>query len=64
MKETVIQVQHLSKKYRLGEIGTGALSQDIERWWKMRVMGQEDPFLKVITPGIVLMDDLRSYSKS
>ncbi len=47
MKETVIQVQHLSKKYRLGEIGTGALSQDIERWWKMRVMGQEDPFLKV-----------------
>jgi lipopolysaccharide transport system ATP-binding protein len=47
VKETVIQVQHLSKKYRLGEIGTGALSQDIERWWKMRVMGQEDPFLKV-----------------
>lgn len=49
MKETVIQVQHLSKKYRLGEIGTGSLSQDMERWWKMRVMGQEDPFLKVGT---------------
>lgn len=47
MKETAIQVRNLSKKYRLGEVGTGSLSQDVERWWKMRILGQEDPFLKI-----------------
>jgi lipopolysaccharide transport system ATP-binding protein len=47
VKETAIQVRNLSKKYRLGEVGTGSLSQDVERWWKMRILGQEDPFLKI-----------------
>lgn len=47
MKKTAIQVRNLSKKYRLGEVGTGSLSQDVERWWKMRILGQEDPFLKI-----------------
>lgn len=42
-----IKVENLSKLYRLGEIGTGTLSRDIERWFKMSVLGQEDPFLKI-----------------
>jgi lipopolysaccharide transport system ATP-binding protein len=44
---TAIQVTNLSKLYRLGEIGTGTISRDLERWFKMRIRGQEDPFLKI-----------------
>ena len=43
----VIQVSNLSKIYRLGEIGTGTISRDLERWYKMKIRGQEDPFLKI-----------------
>jgi lipopolysaccharide transport system ATP-binding protein len=43
---TAIKTENLSKIYRLGEIGTGTISRDLERWWaKMR--GKEDPFLKI-----------------
>lgn len=44
---SVIQISNLSKIYRLGEIGTGSLSRDLERWYKMRIKGEEDPFLKI-----------------
>ena len=44
---TAIKVENLSKIYRLGEIGTGTISRDLERWFKMRVLQQEDPFLKI-----------------
>jgi lipopolysaccharide transport system ATP-binding protein len=43
---TAIQVEKLSKIYRLGEIGTGTLSHDLQRWWA-GVRGKEDPFLKI-----------------
>jgi lipopolysaccharide transport system ATP-binding protein len=46
MAETVIQLEDISKQYRLGQIGTGTISHDINRWWhKMR--GKEDPYLKI-----------------
>ena len=46
MSNTVIKVEHLSKQYRLGEVSTGTLSHDINRWWyKMR--GKEDPYIKI-----------------
>jgi len=41
-----IKVENLSKVYQLGEIGTGTLSRDLERYWA-RMMGKEDPFLKI-----------------
>lgn len=41
-----IKVENLSKAYYLGEIGTGTLSRDIERYIA-KVRGKEDPFLKV-----------------
>lgn len=44
---TSIKVENLSKLYRLGEIGTGTISKDLDRWFKMKVMGKEDPFLKI-----------------
>lgn len=47
MSDIAIKVENLSKVYRLGEIGTGTLSRDLERWWRMSVLGQEDPFLKI-----------------
>lgn len=41
-----IKVENLSKAYQLGDIGTGTISHDLERFWaKMR--GKEDPFLKI-----------------
>ena len=46
MSNTVIQVENLSKQYRLGTVGTGTISHDINRWWH-KVRGKEDPFLTV-----------------
>lgn len=43
---TAILAEHVSKVYHLGEIGTGTLSRDIERWLA-RVQGKEDPFLRI-----------------
>ena len=46
MSKIAIKVENLSKAYQLGNIGTGTISRDIERWWaKMR--GKEDPFLRI-----------------
>ncbi len=42
-----IEITNLSKIYRLGEIGSGTISRDLERWFRMKIRGQEDPFLKI-----------------
>jgi lipopolysaccharide transport system ATP-binding protein len=42
-KNTVIQVNNLSKLYRLGEIGTGTLSHDLNRFFA-KLRGKEDPY--------------------
>jgi len=41
-----IKVENLSKAYQLGDIGTGTISRDLERWYA-RLRGKEDPFLKI-----------------
>lgn len=41
-----IQVENVSKQYRLGQIGTGSLTHDINRWWHT-IRGKEDPYLKI-----------------
>ncbi|MFN8207213.1 MAG: ABC transporter ATP-binding protein [Bacteroidales bacterium] len=46
MSETVIKVENLSKLYRLGEISTGTLRSDIQRWWA-QMRGKEDPLAKI-----------------
>jgi lipopolysaccharide transport system ATP-binding protein len=43
---TVIEVDDLWKKYRLGVIGTGTLRHDFERWWH-RIRGKPDPHSEV-----------------
>ena len=42
----VIKIENLSKAYQLGDIGTGTISRDLERYWA-RIRGKEDPFLKI-----------------
>ncbi|RZL45861.1 MAG: ABC transporter ATP-binding protein [Pedobacter sp.] len=41
-----IKVENLSKAYQLGQIGTGTISRDLERWYA-RLRGKEDPFLRI-----------------
>jgi lipopolysaccharide transport system ATP-binding protein len=47
MSQPVIKVENLSKIYRIGEIGTGSIGQDVDRWFKTKILGKEDPFLKI-----------------
>ena len=49
MSQVAIKVEHLSKIYKLGEIGTGTLSQDIERWIRVNLLKLEDPFANIDT---------------
>ncbi len=44
--EIILQAKNISKQYRLGLVGTGTISHDLNRWWS-RVRGKEDPYLKV-----------------
>lgn len=43
---TAIKAVNISKQYRLGEVGTGTLSHDLNRYWA-RLRGKEDPYLKI-----------------
>ncbi|CAM3384352.1 Teichoic acids export ATP-binding protein TagH [Flavobacterium longum] len=47
MGKPVIKVEQLSKAYQIGQFGTGTISRDLERFWITKVMGKEDPFLKI-----------------
>ena len=40
---TILKAENISKQYRLGLVGTGTLSHDLNRWWH-RVRGKEDPY--------------------
>ncbi|MFC7671334.1 ABC transporter ATP-binding protein [Hymenobacter humi] len=44
MSEVAIQVDQLSKLYRLGATGTGSLRQDVQRWWTTAIRQKQDPF--------------------
>uniref|UniRef100_UPI00405774E3 ABC transporter ATP-binding protein n=1 Tax=Candidatus Electronema sp. TaxID=2698783 RepID=UPI00405774E3 len=46
MSDTVIQIEGLWKEYRLGVIGHGTLTRDLQSWWA-RVRGKEDPNSKI-----------------
>ncbi|MCK7589907.1 ABC transporter ATP-binding protein [Subsaxibacter sp. CAU 1640] len=45
-KDIILKAEHISKQYRLGLVGTGTVSHDLNRWWH-RVRGKEDPYLKI-----------------
>ncbi|MFV8325986.1 polysaccharide ABC transporter ATP-binding protein [Flavobacterium sp. ZS1P14] len=45
-KDIILKVENISKQYRLGKVGTGTLSHDLNRWWH-QVRGKENPYLKI-----------------
>lgn len=47
MNDIAIKFDNISKQYRLGSIGTGTLSHDLNRWWIMNIQRKEDPYLKI-----------------
>lgn len=52
---TVIKVENISKEYRLGEVGSGTISRDINAWWA-KMKGKDNPNLKI--------DDLKKIRSS
>ncbi|AQX83618.1 ABC transporter ATP-binding protein [Elizabethkingia bruuniana] len=46
MKDIALEVENLSKQYRLGQVGTGTLTHDLNRWW-YKIRGKKDPYLTV-----------------
>lgn len=46
MSDTVIKIENLSKQYRLGSIGGGTLTADLQSWWA-RKRGKDDPNTKL-----------------
>jgi lipopolysaccharide transport system ATP-binding protein len=46
MSDIILKVESVSKQYRLGQVGTGTISHDLNRFWH-KIRGKEDPFLKV-----------------
>jgi lipopolysaccharide transport system ATP-binding protein len=45
-KDIILKIENISKQYRLGQVGTGTLSHDLNRWWH-QVRGKENPYLKI-----------------
>ena len=45
-KDIILKAENISKQYRLGQVGTGTLSHDLNRWWH-QIRGKEDPYLKI-----------------
>nr|WP_315234314.1 ABC transporter ATP-binding protein [uncultured Flavobacterium sp.] len=45
-KKIILKAENISKQYRLGQVGTGTLSHDLNRWWH-QVRGKENPYLKI-----------------
>ena len=46
MGDIILKVENVSKQYRLGTLGTGSISHDLNRVWHT-VRGKEDPYLKI-----------------
>ena len=41
-----LKAEDISKQYRLGQVGTGSLSHDLNRFWH-QIRGKENPYLKI-----------------
>ncbi len=46
MQNQIISVRGISKMYRLGQVGTGTLIHDLNRWWHL-IRGKDDPYAKI-----------------
>ncbi|MFY8005318.1 MAG: ABC transporter ATP-binding protein, partial [Chitinophagaceae bacterium] len=46
MSNTVVKVENVSKQYRLGEVGTGTLKDDLKAFY-YKIRGKENPLLQL-----------------
>lgn len=68
MNNKIISVEHLTKRYDLGVIGTGTLTKDLNRWWA-RIRKRPDPYTKIgqkdgfsdIGKSILALDDINFH---
>ena len=44
--DIILKFENVSKQYRLGQVGTGTLSHDLNRWWH-KIRGKQNPYLKI-----------------
>ena len=42
----ILRIENVSKQYRLGTVGSGTISHDLNRFFA-KIRGKEDPFLKI-----------------
>lgn len=47
MSNIAIEFNNVGKQYRLGRVGTGTLSHDLNRWFQTSILRREDPYLKI-----------------
>lgn len=47
MNNIAIEFNNVGKMYRLGRVGTGTLSHDLNRWWTTTILRKDDPYLKI-----------------
>jgi lipopolysaccharide transport system ATP-binding protein len=59
MSNLVINIDSLSKQYRLGVVNHGMLYKDLRSWWA-RKLGKEDPYRKIGTPRLQI-DERRIF---
>ena len=45
-QDVILKVENVSKQYRLGFVGTGTISHDLNRFFA-KIRGKEDPYLKI-----------------
>jgi len=45
-EDVILRVENISKQYRLGLLGTGSITHDLNRFW-CKIRGLEDPYLKI-----------------
>ena len=45
-RDIILKAENISKQYRLGQVGTGTLSHDLNRWWHA-LRGKENPYLRI-----------------
>ncbi|MHA4846789.1 ABC transporter ATP-binding protein [Flavitalea antarctica] len=46
MSDLAIKVENVSKQYRIGEVSTGNLTHDLNRWWH-EIRGKQNPYLQI-----------------
>jgi lipopolysaccharide transport system ATP-binding protein len=44
--DIILSAENISKQYRLGQVGTGTISHDLNHWWH-KIRGKENPYLKI-----------------